>query len=250
MLISQISVVMMAKNAEDTIDECLHSLRSFDDVVLYLNDSTDNTESIAATFVNVSIVKGEFIGFGQTKNKAAEYSSNDWILSLDSDEILNEKLINKINKLDISEKNKLYRLKRDNYFLGHRTESKDTITRLYNKTFTQFNDNQVHEKIIHPKGSIVTTLDETFKHLNIININQTLTKIIKYTDLGAKDKKMCFFSVVIIKSLFGFFKTYIIQGNILKGWVGFALAINTANKRYYKYIKQFINCQEEKEGRV
>lgn len=246
MLTSQISVVMMAKNAEETIDECLHSLRSFDDVVLYLNNSNDKTESIAATFDNVTIVKGEFIGFGQTKNKAAEYSSNDWILSLDSDEILNQELINEINKLDISQKNKLYRLKRDNYFLGHKTQSKDTITRLYNKTFTQFNSNQVHEKIIHPKGSKIFTLEKTFKHLNIINVNQMLTKTIQYTDLSAKDKKICFFSVVIAKSLFGFFKTYIIKGNIFKGWVGFALAINTANKRYYKYIKQFINCQEEK----
>jgi len=237
----------MAKNAEETIGECLDALRSFDEIILYLNDSTDNTESISSTFVNVTIVKGKFIGFGKTKNKAAEHSRNEWILSLDSDEILNKEFIQEISRLDTSEKNKLYKLKRDNYFLGHKTQSKDTIIRIYNKTFTRFDDNQVHEKIIHPKESTISTLNETFKHLNITNINQTLTKIIKYTDLGAKDKKMCFFSVVIAKSLFGFFKTYIIQGNILKGWVGFALAINTANKRYYKYIKQFINCQEKKE---
>jgi predicted DNA-binding transcriptional regulator len=49
--------------------------------------------------------------------------------------------------------------------------------------------------------------------------------------------------VIIFKALFAFFKTYILQGNILKGWVGFALAINSANKRYYKYLKQFINCK-------
>jgi len=73
-----------------------------------------------------------------------------------------------------------------------------------------------------------------------------LKKIIHYTDLGSEGKKTCFFSVVIAKSVFAFFKTYIIQGNFMKGWVGYALAVNSANKRHYKYLKQFIHCQEEK----
>ena len=246
MSIKQISVVIIAKNAEETISVSLESLNDFDEVILYLNDSTDETKSIAQNYHNVKVVEGEFIGFGATKNAAAEYSTHDWILSLDSDEILNKKLIAEIDRLDLSDQTKLYQLKRDNYFLGHQTQSSDLIVRIYNKNHSKFNDNAVHEKIIVPKNSDVITLKHSFKHLNITNINQTLTKIIQYTDLGSKNKKTCFFSVVIAKSLFAFLKTYLIKGNIFKGWVGFALAVNSANKRYYKYIKQFINCQEEK----
>ena len=55
--------------------------------------------------------------------------------------------------------------------------------------------------------------------------------------------------MVVAKSIFAFFKTYIIQGNIMKGWVGYAMAVNSANKRHYKYLKQFIHCQEEKKNR-
>ena len=241
----QISVVMMAKNADETIAESLNSLSAFDEVLLYLNNSTDSTKAIAKNYANVQIVEGGFLGFGKTKNAAASHSKHDWVLSLDSDEILNEKLIDEINQLDLSDTTKLYQLKRDNYFLGHKTQSADLILRMYNKNHTVFNDNAVHEKIIVPEHSQVETLKNSFKHLNITDINQTLTKIIQYTDLGAKKKKTCFFSVVILKSVFAFFKTYILQGNIIRGWVGFALAVNSANKRYYKYIKQFINCQEE-----
>ena len=246
MLISDISVVIIAKNAEDTITESLDSLQAFDEVLLYLNDSTDHTRTIAEKYGNVKIVDGVFIGFGETKNAAGKQSRHDWILSLDSDEILNEKLIDEIDRLDLSDTSKLYRLKRDNYFLGHQTQSSDLIVRIYNKKNTGFNNNKVHERIIVPKASQVHTLKNSFKHLNIVNINQTLTKIIHYTDLGSKNKKTCFFTVVIAKAIFAFLKTYIIQGNILRGWVGFALAVNSANKRYYKYIKQFINCQEDK----
>jgi len=245
-LIKQISVVIIAKNAEGTITETLDALKDFDEVLLYLNNSTDNTTLIAKKYQNVNIVEGEFLGFGTTKNEAGRQSKHDWVLSLDSDEILNEKLIEEIGRLDLKDITKLYRLKRDNYFLGHKTQSSDLIVRIYNKNNTRFNDNAVHEKIIVPKQSQVHTLKNSFKHLNIVNINQTLTKIIQYTDLGAKNKKTCFFIIVITKATFAFLKTYIIQGNIFRGWVGFALAVNSANKRYYKYIKQYINCQEEK----
>lgn len=245
-MIKQISVVIIAKNAEGTMAESLDALNAFDEILLYLNDSTDKTKSIAQKYENVRIVEGAFLGFGKTKNEAGRQSKHDWILSLDSDEILNDKLIDEIGRLDLDDITKLYRLKRDNYFLGHKTQSSDLIVRIYNKNNTGFNDNEVHEKIIVPKQSQVYTLTNSFKHLNIQNINQTLTKIIHYTDLGSQNKKTCFFIVVIAKAVFAFLKTYILQGNIFRGWIGFALAVNSANKRYYKYIKQFINCQEEK----
>ncbi len=241
-----ISVVIMAKNAEDTIEESLESLRLFDEVILYLNNSTDKTEEIAREYSNVKIIQGQFLGFGKTKNKAATYSKNDWILSLDSDEILNKNILNEMAQSDFMDQKKIYKLKRDNYFLDYKTQQIDVIARIYNRTFTQFNDNNVHEKIVIPSNAEVIKLKNSFKHLNITNINQTLTKLIQYSDLSSENKKMCFFSAVIAKSLFAFVKTYFLKGNILKGWVGFTLGVNAANRRYYKYIKQFINCKKSK----
>ena len=247
--ISHISVVIMAKNAEETLKECLDSLTLFDEVVLYLNHSTDNTRSIAERYSNVHIVEGTFMGFGKTKNKAASYSKHPWILSLDSDEIMNDALINEISQLDFTRIHNIYKLKRDNYFLGRETQNSNIIVRMYHKYYTQFDDNIVHEKIMIPKDAYVMTLKHSFKHLYILNINQTLKKIIHYTDLGSEGKQICFFSVVVAKTIFAFFKTYIVQGNILKGWVGYVLAVNSANKRHYKYLKQFIHCQEAKKNK-
>jgi hypothetical protein len=243
--IENISVVIMAKNAQKTITHTLESLKLFDEVVVYLNNSTDKTKEIAQSYENVKLIEGEFLGFGRTKNEAATYSKHNWILSLDSDEILNPEIINELMQQDYSDPKKIYRLKRDNYFLNHKTQNSNLIVRLYNKEFTAFDNNDVHEKVIVPKNSDLITLSTSFKHLYITDINQTLTKIIHYTDLGSKDKTICFFSIVIAKSIFAFFKTYILQGNILKGWVGYVLAVNSANKRHYKYVKQYINCKEK-----
>jgi hypothetical protein len=241
--IRHISVVIMVKNAEETIEECLDSLQLFGEVILYFNDSTDNTKEKIKKYKNIKIIDGNFFGFGKTKNKAATYSKNDWIFSLDSDEILNKSLLNELAQINFSDIKKIYRVKRNNYFLGYKTQDSDSIVRIYNRKFTSFNHNNVHEKVIVPKDAEVVTLKNSFKHLNITNINQTLTKMIQYTDLGSEGKKICFFSVVLAKSFFAFFKIYILKGNILKGWVGIVLGINAANRRYYKYLKQFINCK-------
>lgn len=235
----------MAKNAEETIAECLDSLVDFKEVVLYLNSSTDSTEEIAKNYTNVKIAYGKFIGFGPTKNAAATHSTNNWILSLDSDEILNEKLINEIVSQDLSDSNNLFVLIRDNYFLGEKTVSKDHIVRLYNKEKNLFDDALVHEKVqVHEYNNMIT-LKTTFKHLNITDINQTLSKMIIYTDLGAKGKKTCFFTVVIAKASFAFFQTYILRFYFINGWVGFTIAVSNANRRFYKYLKQYINCKNE-----
>ena len=236
----------MAKNAEDTIKECLENLSYFSEVILYLNNSTDKTLHIAKLFKNVVIIDGDFIGFGPTKNKAATYAKNSWILSLDSDEILNESLVKEIAEQDYTDESKIFILNRNNFFLGADTTSKDSIARIYSTKHTLFNNNNVHEKVIIKNDSKKIVLKQSFKHYNIININQTLTKMIHYTDLGSQDKKMCFFSIVILKAIFTFFKNYFLKLRILNGWRGFVIAITHANRSFYKYLKQFINCREEK----
>jgi len=246
-MIRHISVVIMAKNASETIKQTLDALQDFYEIIVYLNDSVDNTEEILQQYQNVHIKKGPFLGFGETKNKAASYASNDWILSLDSDEILNQELITEICSQHYDDITQIFALKRDNYFLGHKTQDSDIILRLYNRTFTRFNDNNVHEKIEIPTQAKIVKLKQSFMHLNIVNINQTLTKMIQYTDLGAEGRKTCFFTVVIAKSIFAFFKIYVLKGNFLRGWVGIALGVNAANRRYYKYFKQFVHCQKKKE---
>jgi len=245
-LLKQISIAMIAKNAEEMISESLSALRDFEEVILYLNNSTDKTKDIAKKFSNVKIIEGDFIGFGDTKNKAASYASNDWILSLDSDEVLNEKLISEILKQDFSDKRNLFVIKRDNYFLGKKTVSKDYIVRIYNRQHTGLNANLVHEKVDVQQDSRLIRLRQSFKHHNITDINQTLSKMMQYTDLGAKGHKTCYFIIVLVRALFVFFKTYFFRMYFINGWRGFVIAITYANRRFYKYLKQYISCKNIK----
>lgn len=244
-----ISVVIIAKNAQETIVECLESLCRFDEVVLYLNNTTDKTVELASTFSNVKIIEGEFIGFGPTKNKAAQYAKNSWILSLDSDEIILDPLFHELDVLTLDNKHTVYSLKRDNYFLGKHIRysgwGNNRLIRLYNREVHAINANMVHEYVELNSSSVITIIKAPFKHLAITNINQLLSKTIQYSEIGSNNQKTCSFTIVIAKSLFAFFRTYIFQLGFLDGWRGFVIAVSNFNDRFFRYSKRYINCLKQ-----
>ena len=90
-----ISVAIIVKDGEKYIEECLQSLASFDDVLLLDTGSTDRTMEIARRFQNVRIEEHAFIGFGPSKNLAAQLAKHDWILSVDSDEVVTPSCLRK-----------------------------------------------------------------------------------------------------------------------------------------------------------
>ena len=84
-MIKHISVVMIVKNGERTIEKSLDSLLDFEDIVVYDNGSTDSTLSLVKKYDNVNLIQGDFAGFGETKKKAtleeiiATETGNDFI---------------------------------------------------------------------------------------------------------------------------------------------------------------------------
>ena len=175
-LIEHISVVIIAKNAEETILNCLSSLSLFKEVILYLNNSTDQTERIALDFPNVLIFKGPFFGFGQTKQKAISLASNHWILSLDSDEVLDNLLVNNLIQTNLSNqcvysfRRVLYYKKKKINFCGLDNEK---IIRLFNKEKTNFNNQLVHERI-EVNNLNLEFLNGNIKHYSFNTISDSL----------------------------------------------------------------------------
>lgn len=247
MSISNISCVIIAKDAAKTLEDTLDSLKEFQEVVIYDNGSTDATLEITKKYKNVNLVQGEFLGFGPTKNRAAESAKNDWILSLDADEMPGEELIQELGSLSLEDEKELFILKRDNYFLGKKVKhagwGNDYLARVYNRRYHGFNQNMVHE-FIEPKNDTKRTkLKNSFRHNAVDDINQFLQKIARYSDLAAKDKKTCCFLTVLLKAKWAFFKTYFLQLGFLDGWRGLFIAATNAYGKFFRYVKRYINCK-------
>ncbi|MCX6076325.1 MAG: glycosyltransferase family 2 protein [Campylobacterales bacterium] len=241
--IKNISCAIIAKDAESTIDMVLKSLREFDDVVVYSNNSTDKTDTIAKSYANVNLIQGDFKGFGPTKNSAAAFAKHDWILSLDADEVLSDEFVENLQKETLDE-NLIYSILRTNYY--KETEIKhcwgnDVIVRLYNKKRTSFTDKKVHEKIIE-KGLQITPIDGVIKHYPYASITDFIIKLDRYSTMYAHDnvgKKRSSPLKATLNGLFSFFKTYILKRGFLDGYAGLVIAFSHMATNFYKYIKLY-----------
>lgn len=91
-----ISGVIIAYNEEKVIRRALESLKKFtNEIVFFDSFSTDMTLEIAKEF-GCKIYQHEFDNHRDQKNRAIEKCSNEWVFLLDSDEYLEDKIINNL----------------------------------------------------------------------------------------------------------------------------------------------------------
>ena len=94
-----ISVCIIAKNEEKYIEECLRSISGYGfEIVVTDTGSTDRTKEIASRYTD-KIYDFEWINdFSAARNFCASKASNNWILSLDCDEVVNSIDIEELKK--------------------------------------------------------------------------------------------------------------------------------------------------------
>ena len=239
-----ISIVVLAKNNEQTIKKTLESLNKFDDVVVYDNGSSDNTKNIAKSFSNVNLIEGEFKGFGWTKNQAASFAKNDWILIIDSDEVVDSELFNELENIVLNQ-DTVYKLNFKAFYKDIQVKycgwNNQKIKRLYNKKVTAYNSNDVHEDII-ADGLKIEFIKGNVEHYSYQTISQFIIKADRYSTLFAQNnvgKKSSSPSKAFFNGMYSFLRTYILKQGFRDGYVGLIVAYSHMVTNFYKYIKLY-----------
>ncbi len=240
-----ISAVMIVKNGERYLEQCLQSLEDFDEVVMLDSGSTDRTAEIAGRFPNVNLQQGEFTGFGQTKNRAAELAKHDWVLSIDSDEVLTPELSQEIRGLSLDE-NRVYRFARRSHYNGKFIRGcgwyPDRILRLYNRKRTGFNDNRVHESIQVKQGMSIADLKCEIEHFPYDSAASLVDKFQFYSTLFAeqnKGKRSSSPTKAVLHGLAAFVKGFVLRRGVLDGYEGLTISLCQGLAAYFKYIKLY-----------
>ena len=246
-----ISAVVLAKNNQKTIEKTLNALVEFDDVVVYDNGSTDDTIEIVKKFSNVNLIEGEFKGFGWTKNQAASFAKNDWILIIDSDEVIDKELLKEL-KEKILDNNCVYKLNFKAFYkdiqIKHCGWNNQKIKRLYNKSVTSYNSNDVHEDIITDNLKI-EILRGNVEHYSYQTISEFVIKADRYSSLFAQNnvgKKSSSPAKAFFNGLYSFIKTYFFKQGFRDGYVGLIIAFSHMVTNFYKYIKLYELNNENK----
>ncbi|WP_416190524.1 glycosyltransferase family 2 protein [Neisseria sp. CCUG17229] len=239
------TAAMLVKNSERYLVEVLTALGDFDEVLLLDNGSTDRTFEIAAQFKNVSYFKHDFIGFGPMKNLAARLAQNDWIFSIDSDEVPDAELIDSI-RAAVSENDpqSIYTLSRLNHYNGRLIKGcgwyPDILPRLYHRRFTRFSDRQVHESLMIPKDAQSYSLSGRLKHYSFENAEGLIQKMQQYSSLYADEnrfKKKTSPAKALLHGGVSFMKNYFLKRGFAYGSDGLTISVANAQGSYYKYVK-------------
>ena len=242
--LKKISVTVLTKNSEKHLKEVLDALEGFDEALVYDNGSQDKTLEIAKSYPFVRLEEGKFFGFGETHNVASELAKNDWVLSIDSDEVLTPELKEEIGKLHLDPK-RVYRLDRDNYYRGQKIKgcgwSPDAVYRLYHRKTTRFSEAKVHESLI-TEGLQVIKLKNPLVHYSYDSIFEFLAKMQNYSELFALERRGKVKSSplkALGRGWFAFFKSYILKKGIFDGYPGLLISAYNGHTAFYKYLKLY-----------
>lgn len=248
MNLEKISVIIIVKNAQNTLCECLNSLKEFGEIILLNNESTDDTLKIAKEFqkdfTHLYIYESKFIGFGALKNLALSHAKNEWILNIDADEILENEAKEELKKLEFREQN-ILALPRKNLYKGEWIKAcgwwPDHVLRVFNKKHTKFNENLVHESLILYPNTHKIYLKNGLRHFAFESIDDLLDKLQKYSKLWAlqnlhKESGIC---KALVRGFWTFFRNYVLKKGIFYGYKGFIISVCNGLGAFFKYMKLY-----------
>ena len=247
----KLTVAILTKNEEKNIVNVVRNAKQVaDDVLIIDSGSTDQTVALAETNGARVVYRAWDNDFAAQRNFALKNTNAEWILYLDADERLNDRLINSIKKVVIDATEKQYSIKRKSIAFGKEFSygvlKPDFVPRLFKKENVYW-INKVHEKPICKHS--LELLDGYIEHYTYTSWGQWLDKFNQYTSIWAIDNYKKGKNVTIIgaftHSIFGFLQMLILKRGILDGSMGFILCIMHFFYTLMKYLK-LINLQRKK----
>lgn len=236
-----ISVCMLAKNSARTLNASLTPLAGFSEVLLLDTGSTDETLSIARSFSNVIVHQTPFTQFGELRNKAANLAKHDWILALDSDEVLSPDLVIELSNLKLDPEC-AYEFEFKNFYNGKQILGcgwhPESHVRLYHRKAAQFSEVAVHEGLVGQ--SQIVRLAHPIHHTPYRSISDFLAKMQLYSDLFTlqyQGKRRSSFATALGHGVGAFCKSYLLKRGIFLGKEGFIISSYNAITAFYKYLK-------------
>ena len=250
---SSISAIVIAKNEENRLADCLDSLSFCDEIIVVDNGSEDRTVEIAER-MGTKVFNLKSDDFSELRNYGLRKAKGDWLLYIDADERISERLKKEIDHLtrhsDRRKQLNGYFLKRKNFYFGnHEWPYIEKLERLFRKESLKSWKGQLHESpIVDGK---IDVFEGFLLHYSHRDLSSMLEKTIEWSKIEAEFRfnsnhpKMTwwrFFRVMIT----AFFDSYIRQGGFKVGTVGLIESMYQAFSIFITYARLWEIQQKKK----
>lgn len=129
----KISAIIIARNEEENIKQCIENLKFVDEIVVVDNKSKDKTVQIAKR-QGAKIYEVPGLDFSYLRNIGKEKAKGEWLFYIDADERVSKELLEEIKKVIAkSGKFSAFSFVRKNYFFGKPWPKKEEVIRLIKK---------------------------------------------------------------------------------------------------------------------
>jgi glycosyltransferase involved in cell wall biosynthesis len=247
-----VSIVIITKNTADILPGCIEKARAVTDDIIVVENSVKSSN---ITLSGCRLLSVNWDGYGNNKNKGIKAAKYDWVLSIDSDEIPDDELINSLHHLDYSNPAVVYDIRFRSHFgqkiIRHGSWGRDHHIRLFNRNLVSWSDTMVHEMLLLPhyvETKKITT--GSLHHYSVKDADAYRNKGGYYARLGAKEYFNSGKKINGIKlhfsPLFGFLRNYIFYLGFLDGRAGWDIAsISFKNTRLkYRLLNQMKDSQQ------
>ena len=243
----KLTVLILAKNEEKYIGDCLKSVAFADEIIVIDDFSTDATKEISLAH-GAKVVRHALNGdWGAQQTFAIGQASSPWVFFIDADERVSRKLRSRIqNILAQDDRRFAYKVARLNYFweqpLLHGGWFPDYVVRLFPADGSSVTG-KVHPAIVHPYEEKFLTKDEHMIHYPYRDWEHYFGKLNLYTTLAAKKMqekgKRARLLDFVSHPFWAAFRMYVLQGGWRDGRIGFVLACFHYFYTMAKYVKLY-----------
>ncbi|MBJ7332407.1 MAG: glycosyltransferase family 2 protein [Solirubrobacteraceae bacterium] len=186
-----LSVIVCTLNEADRIERMIRHVGFADEILVVDCGSTDGTIERARA-AGARVEHQDWLGFSKQKNRAAELAANDWVLSLDADEIVDEELGAAIVAALASgpDPRDAFLVDRRGDFLGEvlpnpqRAANRAANVRLYHRAHSRWDEEMEIHEMVRVEGT-VRPLAGRLLHWNDLTIDQFVSMFSRYATTEA-----------------------------------------------------------------
>ena len=238
-----LTVVILTKNEEKRLPDCMESVRFADEILVINDESTDRTEAVALQR-GARVLHRKMEIEGRHRNWAAQQAKHDWILSVDADERVTPELVAEIQTLfsGVPPFN-VYSFPRRNFigkrWLRHGGWYPSAQVKLYNRTLFKWEEATVHCRAItdQPSGSLKSDLI----HYSYRDLGDFIGKLNRQTTLETQkwlsDGRKMSRGKALWRSVDRFYRAYVGKKGYKDGWLGFTAAVLGGLYQFVSYAK-------------
>lgn len=253
----RLSALVIARNEESMLAECLRALTFCDEIVVILDRCTDGSRDIALQFTERTI-EGAWPIQGDRRSAGVEACRGEWILEIDADERVSPELAAEV-RATVEETRFDYHLVRFHNYIGKRLVQYGwgaqfgVMSRacLYRKGVKGWGAQRVHPKLIWKPGARRgPALRNPMVHYVDRNISDMIQRFDRYTSARALDLRdsgdigSAFHNYRRIVSRF--WKCFVTKKGYREGGLGFLIAVFASLYPLLSYFKA--RYEDEIEG--